>query len=260
MRFGLVPRGPLRPLRPSPFGIPTPSSPGDLRLPSCSSPRLACAKTSLPMRPAIALTFAAFSLWGFAQLLASTTVYRWATVNATLQYAALAAILIAGYSAFETERSRSLFRRALMWFGLSLSVLGVLCYLTSPGQILWIFPSDYPDNWGVFPSRNNFAQFLELCFPVALYEMACARRSWTAALAAAAMLAAGLASASRAGAVLLLAEAFLAPILLRRKGARPLWDRPLDPLRRPCRRVHAARRRRNSVEPFRPTRSFQISA
>jgi O-antigen ligase len=162
----------------------------------------------------------ALGLWGFAQLITNATVYRWVTLNAAMQDAALVAIAVAGYAAFETAPSRAVFRRGLVWFGVFLSVIGVLCYLTSPGKILWIFPSAYPDNWGPFPSRNNFAQFLELCFPVALYEMAAGGGSWPAATAPAIMLAAGLASASRAGAVLLVLEAVIALYLLRHKLGR----------------------------------------
>ena len=52
------------------------------------------------------------------------------------------------------------------WFGFVLSIVSVVAYYTSPGSILWLFPSPYPDVWGPFLSRNNFAQFLELALPV----------------------------------------------------------------------------------------------
>src|SRR5271170_7786032 len=41
--------------------------------------------------PAVGLPMAAIGLWGFIQVAAGATVYRWATVNAGLQNAALAA-------------------------------------------------------------------------------------------------------------------------------------------------------------------------
>ena len=178
---------------------------------------VASLRSRLRAPPVAVAALAGISLWGFAQLLAGATVYRWATLNAALFFLALAATVRAGYAAFESERARALFRSAFVWFGVAISILGVLCYFTSPGKILWIFPSPYPDNWGLFPSRNNFAQFLELCFPVALYQMASSRGTWRGALQAAAMLAAGLASASRAGAILLLVEALVALLLLRGK-------------------------------------------
>jgi O-antigen ligase len=100
-------------------------------------------------------------------------------------------------------------------------MVSVVAYFTSPGRILWIFASPYPDVWGPFLSRNDFAGFTELTFPVALV-LATDRRTRNSRLATHAipnwaplrfplwvpawMLAAGLASGSRAGAILLLAE------------------------------------------------------
>ncbi len=137
------------------------------------------------------------SLWGFVQIEHGTTVYRWATLNAALQNAALAATALAGFVAFRNDLIRTTFLQAMVWFGTLLSVVSVLAFFTSPGQILWLFPSPYPDNWGPFPSRNNFAQFLELCLPIALYQMTQRRLN---VIPPAVILAAGLASASRAGA------------------------------------------------------------
>ena len=168
-------------------------------------------------------------LFGFFQLAVGTTVYRWATLQAALSNLALAASALAAYLVFAKGSVRAAFLGSFRGFGLILSVISVLSYWTSPGKILWIFPAIYPDNWGPFPSRNNFAQFLELSFPVALWEMGRRRREgqpreeaggWTAAVAPAVMLGAGLASASRAGAALLVAEGAAGLLLLRRrKGA-----------------------------------------
>ncbi len=179
------------------------------------------------------------------QLVSGSTVYRWATLNASLQNAALAATALAGFLAFRNPFIRSGFLRAMVWFGLLLSVASMLAYFTSPGQILWLFPSPYPDNWGPFPSRNNFAQFLELCFPIALYQMAEKRLG---VIPPAVMLAAGLASASRAGAMLLILEMIAGIFLLKKEfrrrllpfalaavgftgvvGAGALWGRLADP-------------------------------
>ena len=91
-------------------------------------------------------------------------------------------------------------------------------------EILWLFPSPYPDVWGPFLSRNNFAQFLELAFPVALW-LACTWRGTLYMWMSATMLACGLVSASRAGAVLLIVEAAAVFAL-----ARPPAPRRLIPL------------------------------
>jgi O-antigen ligase len=97
-------------------------------------------------------------------------------------------------------------------FGFVTSVLSVLAYFTSPGKLLWIWESPYPDTWGPFLSRNDFAVFLELFFPIAFWlGLESAKRAplrgnsylWMASW----MYASGLASASRAGAALLTLEA-----------------------------------------------------
>jgi O-antigen ligase len=165
----------------------------------------------------VSFPIVAIGIWGFVQLAAGATVYRWATVNAGLQNAALAAAALGAFLMLRQPEKLAVFLRGVGWVGLLVGVIGVLAYWTSPGKILWIFSAVYPDNWGPFPSRNNFAQFLELCFPVALYQMARHGRNWSASIPPAAMLGAGLASASRTGAALLVAEALAVFWITRRR-------------------------------------------
>ena len=168
--------------------------------------------------PRIPLLCLGLGVWGFGQLALGATVYRYATLNAALQNLALSATALGAFLAFQTPASRVAFVNWFRWFGATVGVVGGLAYWTSPGRILWLFPAAYHDNWGPFPSRNNFAQFLELCFPVALYELS--RRSrWIEAIPPVLMLGAGLASSSRAGAAILIAEA-VAGWMLMRRGAR----------------------------------------
>jgi hypothetical protein len=185
-----------------------------------------------------ALALAAISLWGFAQLAIGATVYRYATWEASLRAMACGATAWVAAKTLRDARLRWRFLSAFAWFGGALSLVSVVAYFTSPGRILWVFASPYPDVWGPFLSRNDFAGFMELSFPVALV-LAMDRRTrdsppgtlprsipgwepvresdevpkrfsfskrvpiWVPAW----MLAAGLASGSRAGAILLLAEA-----------------------------------------------------
>lgn len=178
--------------------------------------------------PPLTLPVAAIGLWGFVQLAFGWTVYRWATLDAALQNLALAAVFLTAYRGFRGSTSRSASHAAgraafldrFLWFSVIVSVVSVLAYWTSPGKILWVFPAQYPDNWGPFPSRNNFAQFLELGFPIALVKLRDRSWRWDAAAPVAIILGAGLASASRAGAAILLAEGAGALVLLRRSRSR----------------------------------------
>lgn len=206
----------------------------------------ACLGGQLPVNVA-GLLVACISLWGFVQSAAGWTVYPWVTLNASLQNAALAATFLVGLLAFRSASIRERFLHAMVGFGLLLSVVSVLAYFTSPGQILWLIPSPYPDNWGPFESRNNFAEFLELLLPIALYQMAKSQHDQLRIIPPAAMLVAGFASASRAGALLLGLETIAAIWLLngfRRRlfsfglvaagltavvGTGALWGRLKDP-------------------------------
>ena len=184
------------------------------------------------------------ALWAIAscgalQLLTGATVYRYATLDAWTRTVALVATVTIAQSVLSNRALRALLLKAFVWFAAIVSVIGVLTYYTSPGKVLWIFPSPYPDTWGPFLSRNNFAAFLELAFPVALWlgltaplsrrtlqEMRRENTGYDGSkpdgnslylLLAAWMLAAGFASASRAGSVLLLAEAI---VILATSGTR----------------------------------------
>jgi hypothetical protein len=84
------------------------------------------------------------------------TVYRYATLEASLRFTALAATAFVASRALERRRLRMAFLRGFACFGFAVSVLAVLEYHTSGGRVYWIFPSGYPDTWLSFCSRNNF--------------------------------------------------------------------------------------------------------
>jgi O-antigen ligase len=168
------------------------------------------------------LPLAAIGLWGFAQLTLGATVYRYATLDASLRLAAYVAMAFWATAALQNRRHLETWLTWFCWFAVVLALLSVLSYSTSPGKILWIFPAIYPDNWGPFASRNNFAQFLELSFPVAVYQFTRphAREGeggWLSGIPPAVLFACGIASASRAGAAILVLEALCLIALLRPK-------------------------------------------
>lgn len=198
----------------------------------CSVRETLRAGTSSITIPGLAL--AAISLWGFAQLAMGATVYRYATWEASLRTMAFGATAWVAAKTLRDARLRWRFLSAFAWFGCALSLLSVVAYFTSRGRILWVFASPYPDVWGPFVSRNDFAGFMELSFPVALF-LAMDRRTRDSRLGTVSipdwvparlplwvpawMLAAGLASGSRAGAILLLAEAGVVLGLISRRRA-----------------------------------------
>jgi O-antigen ligase len=174
--------------------------------------------------------FAVLGSWGFFQLAVGATVYRHATLLVSLRYAALAATALAAGVLLASAAARQRLLGALVWFGALVALVSVAAYATSPGRVLWWFASPYPDVWGPFLSRNNFAQFLELALPVALYFRFSARTErsrWGYGAAAAALLAAGFLSASRTGATVLLGETLLAGWLAGRGAMGWLRWRPL---------------------------------
>ena len=133
--------------------------------------------------------------------------------------AALAATAWVSYRTFSSDGRRTDFLKMLAWFGALIAVTSVLAYFTSLGKILVDGGSSpIPDVWGPFLSRNNFAQFLELAMPAALWlGLREAEGGVHYMLFATIMLAAGLASASRAGSAILLLEA-VAVFWIRRKS------------------------------------------
>jgi O-antigen ligase len=160
---------------------------------------------------------AVISLWGFAQLATGATVDRYATWDAALRTMALGATAWVAANALRSADLRRRFLEAFTWFGFALSSISVLAYFTAPGRVLWFFPSPYPDVWGPFLSRNDFAGFMELSFPVALWLSSDRGGIRVPLWVPAWMLAAGLAAGSRAGAILLLAEAGVILALLSRR-------------------------------------------
>ena len=162
---------------------------------------------------------AVISLWGFAQLAAGATVYRYATWDASLRTMALGATAWVAANALGDAALRVRFLSAFAWFGFTVSLLSVMAYFTSPGHVLWAFPSPYPDVWGPFLSRNDFAGFIELSLPVALWLSSDRAGVRVPLWVPAWMLAAGLAAGSRAGAILLLAEAGVLLALTSRRRA-----------------------------------------
>ncbi|MGA2735867.1 MAG: O-antigen ligase family protein [Bryobacteraceae bacterium] len=153
-------------------------------------------------------------VWGLLQLAAQRTVYRWGTANAVLNWATWLALFFLALQLFQQSAAWHWFLSFAVYFGAALAVLSTLQNFTSEGKIFWLFPSGFTvDVLGPFVNRNEFAAFLEMILPIAMWQALCDRRRAVANYAfAGAMLASIVASASRTGSVLACME--VAAVLL----------------------------------------------
>jgi O-antigen ligase/polysaccharide polymerase Wzy-like membrane protein len=156
--------------------------------------------------PLLALT-AATVVWGALQLAAGHSAYPFETGKSLLYWGSNAtAFFLALQISVETQvRNRLL--RMVLWFGFGVSVLTVVEYFTSAGKVYWLFPTPYPRTLGPFLYKNQCAAFMELIFPLAVYQALVDRRHSLLYIAmAASMFAAVITAVSRAGAVLVVCE------------------------------------------------------
>lgn len=145
-------------------------------------------------------------LWGLLQLLMGWTVYRFQTWNAVLTWGSYLLVFWLALEVFRSRELRGWFRRALLYFGIALSVLSVVQYFTAPGRIFWLFPVQY-SNVGPFLNRDHYSTFVELVLPLALVEALRDRRKTVShALMAGALFASVIAGASRVGSILVTLE------------------------------------------------------
>jgi O-antigen ligase len=167
----------------------------------------------------LCLPFIGAVVWGLLQLAIGSTVYRFDTWNAILFWASASVLVFVAAQMLGGAEDRHRFLRVLLYFGFAVSVLATTQYFTSKGNIFWLFPSGYPDALGPFVYRNNYAAFMELLLPLAVVEALRDRRHATAyALMASVMYASVIASASRAGSILVTLEILVILVLAHRRG------------------------------------------
>jgi O-antigen ligase len=154
--------------------------------------------------------------WGLIQIAFGWTLVTAQTEWAVLYWFAAACFLALGLVAGDRD-----FFAGLLWFGALMSVLALAQLYTSKGQILWVIPTHEEDRiFGVFPNYNNYAAFIELLFPLALWRTLKSRRHWWIyAAVASVMYGSVIASTSRAGTTLVTLELATVPLLAIRRGA-----------------------------------------
>ncbi len=149
----------------------------------------------------------AIPLWGVLQIASGATSSVAETQAAVLRWGALAGVFFLAQAATRGSAARRAFTDAFVCFATALAVLCLVQMFTSEGRVLWTFPTGYNEVFGTFQSRNNYAQFVELALPVALWRALRDRhRSLWYALAASVLYASVIGSTSRAGALLCTVE------------------------------------------------------
>lgn len=146
-------------------------------------------------------------VWGLIQILVHTTVSTLVSREAALRWGSLAAVFFLVQVVAHTPKAREIVLHAILFFAAAMALLCLMQLFTSNGLVLWIFSSGYPDVYATFPSHNNYAQFIEVSLPIALwFSLRDGRRAWGYILVAGLLYASVIGSASRAGATLCTAE------------------------------------------------------
>ena len=146
-------------------------------------------------------------VWGMLQILGHTTASTFETREGVLRWGALAAVFFLSQTIGRTEIAQRNLLSAILLVGTAMALLCIIQLLTSEGRVLWMFPTGYPDVYATFPSYNNYAQFVELVLPIALWRaVRHGWRAWWNLPAAGFLFASVISSASRMGVALCAAE------------------------------------------------------
>jgi O-antigen ligase len=163
--------------------------------------------------PAVCLLL--MTMWGVLQTLLSPQKIVANGWSGVLFWFTAAIIALVATQLFQSLRAAAQFRRWFMFFAGGVCLLELLEQASRTSHYYWLIPSKFHAVFGPFAYWNNFAQFVELALPITLWAGLSKRRSSPAPylVVAALQVCAVVASGSRAGAVLVLAE-LLAVIVL----------------------------------------------
>lgn len=159
-------------------------------------------------------------LWGLIQLSLGKSVYLFVTWTSILTWSAYLVLFTLSLQVLKDAGIRDAFLRGACYFGLALSVFAVTQYFTTTaGAIYWIVPVKSGVSFGPFVNRDHYAAFVELLLPIPLVEALRNRKqSVFYAAVVACLFASVIASASRAGAILVTSEIALLFLMVRPPG------------------------------------------
>ena len=175
---------------------------------------------NLAIRPTAVLLGTAV-VWGLLQASAGWTVDRYKTLNEVLNWTTNLAVFTLALEVSEDSRSRERFLNAVLWFGTTLAALAMLTVFSSPpGIVFWRFNAGSDlRTLGPFVYYNQYAAFIEAVLPVALARAIFdQRRRVVYSVVGALLLASVVASGSRAGTILCLAEVIVIPFVALGQG------------------------------------------
>jgi len=145
--------------------------------------------------------------WGVFQLITHTTASTFETREEVLKWGALAGVFFLIQVSGRTKEARNMFLSAFLYFAAAMAVLCLLQLPTANGHAFWVFPTGYPAVYATFAYRNNYAQFVEIALPIALWRaLREPRLSWWNALTGSILFASVIGSASRSGSALCTVE------------------------------------------------------
>jgi O-antigen ligase len=161
----------------------------------------------LPSRiqlPLPAIPVALVGVWGFLQIVFHRTVIPSFTLRASVTWLMCAVAFFLGSQILRSGRNRELFLKVMLWSLTALAVEALLQLYSLPVRVFGIFPAE-ESVIGTMIYTNQFAALMELGGPMALWQIK-RGRVLAGGLAFAAMFAATVGGASRAGFALMLGE------------------------------------------------------
>lgn len=168
------------------------------------------------------LAVIAGAAWLFLLCASGQTVYAYVSWRTLSEWLVVLALVALGSHLSAETPLRERFLQAFLWFAVAVAMVALVQFYAPNGKVFWLFPYRYSDVLGPFQNRNNFAAFVELAVPIALWRALSGQGSRVLYLGAAAALAgAVVASGSRAGAVIVISELLLVLLLAWRHGRLP---------------------------------------
>ena len=169
--------------------------------------------------PWLVLPFLGILVLGAVQLWLGWSVYRFATVQDMVRWAAYASVFFLAYQLFGDEARARGFRRVFLGYALAVAVVSLLQWFAGNGKIFWLFDTVEAAGMGPFLNRDHYSTFVALALPMGLVGiLRQPQKRWWYTIASAALYASVIAGGSRAGFILVTAELLLMFFLVELSG------------------------------------------